>query len=190
MVDAQVARFVENFRTQIQSQGISYDQYLKLTGMDESKLKEDAREPALRQVRLDLALAAIIKEEKLEASDDEIEEEYKRMSEKYHMEVDTVKKYLQKEAVEDQVKTQKAIDLVTESATAVKPEEKPEEPSDEKEAGDAKTESGEKKKPAARKSAAKTGDEKKPAAKKSAAKAGDGVEKKPAAKKSAQKEEK
>jgi trigger factor len=170
MVNTQAARFVENFKMQIQSQGIPYDQYLKLTGMDEAKLVADAKEPALRQVRLDLALSAIIEKEKLEASDEEVEAEYKKMAEMYSMDVENVKKYLTKDVVADQVKTNKAIAVVTESAVATKPEEKAEED----------------KKPA--KKAAKKADdgEEKPAKKPAAKKAADG-EKKPAAKKTAAK---
>ena len=123
MVDTQAHRFVDNFKMQIQSQGIPYDQYLKITGMEESKLFEDAKEPALRQVRLDVALTEIIKVENIEATDEDVEKEYASMSEKYGMDVETVKKYLTREVVEDQVKTQKAIAVVTESAIATKPEE-------------------------------------------------------------------
>jgi len=166
MVNAQAARFVENFKTQIQSSGISYDQYLKMAQSDEAQLLEDAKKPALQQVRIDLAVGAIIQEEKIEVSDEEIEAEYKRMSETYNMDVETVKKYLQKEAVEDQVKTQKALNIVTESAIATKPEEKPEEKPDAQEEAPA-----EEKKPAAKKAASKKteGEEKKPAQKKSEA---------------------
>ena len=123
MVDTQAHRFVDNFKMQIQSQGIPYDQYLKITGMEESKLFEDAKEPALRQVRLDVALTEIIKVENIEATDEDVEKEYASMAEKYGMDVETVKKYLTREVVEDQVKTQKAIAVVTESAIATKPEE-------------------------------------------------------------------
>lgn len=165
MVEAQTARFVDNFKMQLQSSGIPYDQYLQMTQMDEEQLKEDAKKPALQQVRVDLALAAIIKEEKVEVSEEEIEAEYKRMSESYNMDIETVKKYLQKEAVEDQVKTQKAIHIVTESATATKPEEK---------AAGQGTESEEK---------AET-TEKKQAAKKTTSKKTDSGEKKATAKKS------
>lgn len=183
MVSTQAARFVDNFKRQIQSQGIPYDQYLKLTGMDEAKLAADAREPALRQVRLDLALAAIIEQEKLEASDEEVEAEYKKMAETYGMDVENVKKYLTKDVVADQVKTNKAIAVVTESAVATKPEEKPEEgkkPQPEEKPEEEKTPA---KKAGARKAAEP---EEKPAARKTARKAADG-EKKPAAKKSAAK---
>ena len=122
MVDAQARRFLDNFKNQIQQQGIPYDQYLKMTGMDEGKLLEDAKEPALRQVRLDLALAAIIKEEKIEISDEDVENEYKTMAEKYSIELENVKKYLPAAQVREQVIREKVVKLVADSAVAVAPE--------------------------------------------------------------------
>ena len=65
MVENQARQFLDNFKMQIAQQGIPYDQYLKMTGMEESKLLADAKEPAERQVRMDLAMAAIIKAENL-----------------------------------------------------------------------------------------------------------------------------
>ena len=65
------------------------------------------KEPALRQVRLDLALAAIIKEENLEATDEEVEAEFKKMAEQYNMDLETVKKYLQADQVKDQILTRR-----------------------------------------------------------------------------------
>ena len=126
-VEGQARQFVENFRTQIAQQGIPYDQYLQMTGIQESKLLEDAKEPALRQVRMDLAVMAIIKAENIEASDEDVEEEYKKLAEQFGMDAEMVKKYIQADQVKDQVCSRRAIDVVVESATAVKPEEKPEE---------------------------------------------------------------
>ncbi len=127
MVEGQARQFVENFRTQIAQQGIPYDQYLQMTGIQESKLLEDAKEPALRQVKMDLAVMAIIKAENIEAGDEDVEEEYKKLAEQFGMDVEMVKKYIQADQVKDQVCSRRAIDVVVESATAVKPEEKPEE---------------------------------------------------------------
>ena len=178
------------------AQGIPYDQYKKMTGMDESKFMEDGREPALRQVKLDLAISQIIEEEKLEASAEEIEEEYKKLSGYYGMDVEMVKKYLDESAVRTQVLNNKAIAVVVDNSKPEKPAEKgTEEKKSTKKAAAKKTEDkaeeGEEKKPAAKKSAKKAeeGEEKKPAAKKSAKKAEEGEEKKPAAKKSSKKAE-
>ena len=147
MVEAQAQRFVENFKMQIGQQGIPYEQYLQMTGMDESKLVEDAKEPSLRQVRLDLAMAAIIKEEKIEVSDEDVEAEMKKMAEKYGMELEMVKKYLTVDQVRDQVMTEKAIAVVVDSAVAEKPEAAPKKSAKKAEEGEEK--------PAAKKPAAK-----------------------------------
>ena len=161
MVEGQARQFLENFRTQIAQQGIPYDQYMQMTGMSEAKLLEDAKEPALRQVKMDLAVAAIIKAENIEAGDEELEAEYKKLAEQFGMDVEMVKKYIQADQVKDQICSRRAVDIVVENATATKPEEKPageEMPAEEKpakktrkkktEAVEGEEDSGEEKKPA------------------------------------------
>ena len=129
MIEEQARRFVENFKMQIQSQGIPVDQYMKMTNMSDEKLLEDAKTPALGQVKVDLAVTAIIKAEGIEATDEDVEAEYAKMAEQYGMSVEDVRKYLDDGVVKEQVCRNKAIDLVTAAAVAVKPEEvKAEEP--------------------------------------------------------------
>ena len=124
MVENQARQFLENFKMQIAQQGIPYEQYMQMTGMDEAKLIEDAKEPALRQVRMDLAVAAIIKAEGLEATDEEVEAEFQKMADMYGMELEMVKKYLAPEQVKDQLVSQKAVAVVVDSAVVIKPEKK------------------------------------------------------------------
>ena len=167
MVEAQSRQFLDNFKMQLAQQGLQYDQYMKATGMDEAQLLADAKEPALKQVRMDLAMAAIIKEENIDATDEEVEAEFQRMADQYGMDLETVKKYLQAEQVKDQLKSQKAIAVVVDSATAVKAEKKPaKRTAAAKKADTAKTAA---KKSAARKPAAAKTAAKKPAAKKETA---------------------
>lgn len=128
MVERQARQFLDNFKSQIAQQGIPYEQYMQMTGMQESKLLDDAREPALKQVRMDLAVAEIVKTENIEASDEDVEAEYERMSKQIGMDVELVKKYLLPETIRDQVCTSRAIAVVVDSATAteyVEPEEAP-----------------------------------------------------------------
>ena len=120
MVENQARQYLDNFKAQISRQ-FPYEEYKKMTGMDDEKLLADAKEPALRQVKMDLAVAAIIKAENIEASDEDVEAEYKKMAEQFGMDVDMVKKYLVKEQVQDQLLSQKAVAVVVDSATAEKP---------------------------------------------------------------------
>ena len=180
MVETQARQFLDNFKMQVAQQGIPYDQYVKMTGMDENKILEDAKEPALRQVRMDLAVAAIIKAENIEASDEDVEAEFQKLAEQYGMDVEMVKKYLQPEQVKDQIVSQKAVSVVVESATALKPEKKKAAKKAEKETEKAADDEEK----AAKKTAKK--------ATKKAEKADEGEEKpakKPAAKKSSKKAE-
>lgn len=119
MIDTQVESFVESFKNRIQTQmGIPFEQYMKFANVEESKLYEDAREPSLRQVKLNLALTEIIKAENIEATDEEIEAEYERTAKMYGMDAESLKGYITREAVADEVKRSKAVKLITESAVA------------------------------------------------------------------------
>ena len=139
MVENQAHQYLDNFKAQISRQ-FPYEEYKKMTGMDDAKLLEEAKEPALRQVKMDLATAAIIKAENIEASDEDVEAEFAKMAEQFGMDVEMVKKYLSKEQVHDQILTQKAVAVVVDSATAEKPAKKT--------AKKAETAEGEEKKPA------------------------------------------
>ena len=171
MVDLQAEQMTEGFKQQLAAQGIPFDQYLKMTNTTEADFKSQAYGPAEQQVKMDLAISAIVKAEGLEASDDEVEAEMKKVADKYGMDLDTVKKYLRPEEVKEQVIREKVIKLVADSAVAVAPAEALAEE-------EAEAEAAEEKKPA-KKTAAR-----KPATKKETA---DGEEKKPARKPAAKK---
>ena len=171
MVELQAERMMEQFKQQLASQGIPFDQYLKMTGTTEADFRHQAEGPASEQVKMDLAVEAIIKAEGLEASDEDVENEMKSVAEKYGMDLDTVKKYLRPEDVKEQVVREKVMKLVADNAVAVAPAE-------EKAELEAEGEIVEKK--PAKKAAAKKADGEKTE--------GEKAEKKPAAKKTAKKD--
>ena len=123
MVELQAERMMEQFKQQLAAQGIPFDQYLKMTGTTEADFRKQADGPAAEQVKMDLAVEAIIKAEGLEATDEDVENELKNMAEKYGMDLETVKKYLRPEDVKEQVIRGKAVKVVADSAVAVAPAE-------------------------------------------------------------------
>ena len=171
MVELQAERMMEQFKQQLASQGIPFDQYLQMTGTTEADFRKQADGPAAEQVKMDLAVEAIIKAEGLEASDEDVENEMKSVAEKYGMDLDTVKKYLRPEDVKEQVVREKVMKLVADNAVAVAPAE-------EKAELEAEGEIVEKK--PAKKAAAKKAEGEKAE--------GEKAEKKPAAKKTAKKD--
>ena len=129
MVAAQAERMLEGFKQQLASQGIPFEQYLQMTGMTNEAFLAQANEPALDQVKMDLAVEAIVKAENLEVSDEEVENEMKNIAEKYGMDLESVKKYLSAAQVKEQVIREKVIKVVADAGVAVAPveEEKKEE---------------------------------------------------------------
>ena len=134
MVDVQAQQMMENFQQQLAAQGIPFDQYLKMTNTTEDDFKKQAHDPAVQQVRMDLAVAALVKAENLEATAQEIEDELKTVADKYGMDLDTIKKYLPEADVREQVLRSKAIKAV---AVAPVVEESQEEAKQEEEKKDA-----------------------------------------------------
>ena len=175
MVELQAEQMTEGFKQQLAAQGIPFDQYLKMTGTTEADFMQQAYGPAEQQVKMDLAVKAIIDAEKIEATDEEVEAEMKNVAEKYGMDLDTVKKYLRPEDVKEQVIREKVIKIVADSAKAVAPAEVKAELEAEGEIVE--------KKPAAKKSTAK-----KPAKKAEGEAEEKAPAKKPAAKKAAKKD--
>lgn len=171
MVELQAERMMEQFKQQLASQGIPFDQYLKMTGTTEADFRQQAEGPASEQVKMDLAVEAIIKAEGLEASDEDVENEMKSVAEKYGMDLDTVKKYLRPEDVKEQVVREKVMKLVADNAVAVAPAE---------EKAELETEGEIVEKKPAKKAAAKKAEGEKTE--------GEKAEKKPAAKKTAKKD--
>ena len=167
MVELQAEKMMEQFKQQLASQGIPFDQYLKMTGTTEADFRQQAQGPAAEQVKMDLAVEAIIKAEGLEATDEDVESEMKSVAEKYGMDLETVKKYLRPEDVKEQVIREKAVKIVADSAKAVAPAEEKAELEEKGEAAEKPA-----KKAPARKAKAEDGEkaEKKPAAKKTAKK--------------------
>ena len=131
MIDMQADRMLGNFKQQMASQGIAFEQYLQMTGSTEEEFKAQAYGPATEQVKMDLAIEAIVKAEGIEASEEEIEAEIKNVSEKYGMDLETVKKFLPAEQVAEQVIREKVIKVVADSAVAVAPAVEKEEKADE-----------------------------------------------------------
>ena len=123
MVELQAERMMEQFKQQLAAQGIPFDQYLKMTGTTEADFRKQSDGPAAEQVKMDLAVEAIIKAEGLEATEEDVENELKNVAEKYGMDLETVKKYLRPEDVKEQVIREKAVKVVADSAVAVAPAE-------------------------------------------------------------------
>ena len=75
----------------------------------------------LNAVRTNVMLDAVVDAEKIEVSEEECEEEYKKLADSYKMELDKVKELLPLDGMKGDLQVRKAAKLIAESAVAVAP---------------------------------------------------------------------
>lgn len=119
MIEAQAQQMLEEFAHNIAMQGISFEQYLQFTGATVEQLREQVTPQAKARVESSLVLEAIVKAEKIEATDEEFDEEVKKMAERYQMECDKINELLSdddKNNIKADICAKKAAKLVVEKA--------------------------------------------------------------------------
>lgn len=95
---------------------ISVEDYLKYTCVTMDQFRANFTEVAKRQVDLRLALEKIAELENITVSDEDVEKEYADMAEQYKMEADKIKAAVPADAIKNDLKIEKALDLVRDSA--------------------------------------------------------------------------
>ena len=117
MLQTQQRQMVDEFAQQIQMQGLSLDQYFQFAGTTYDKMVEQVKPQAEKRIKSRLVLEAIAAAEKIEATDEDFEEEIKAMAEAYQMEPDKVKELLPEKSTV-QIKQDIAVRKAAEFAVA------------------------------------------------------------------------
>ena len=124
MYTAETENFVRDYDSRLRMQGLDLNTYFKYTGQTLDTLRQQMRPQAEKQVKMRLALEAIAKLEALAASDEEIEEEYKKIAQAYNIEADQVKISIAKEDIVADIVVKKAFDLIKANASITKASKK------------------------------------------------------------------
>ena len=125
LVREEEQNMVNQMAGRIQQFGMNFNDYLKAMGKTVEQLMEDYKEDATKSVKLRLVLEAIAKQENLVATDEQVEEEFKKIADEYQMEVSKVKEALDAELIKKDLSVSLAVDFVKDKAnkTVVKAEE-------------------------------------------------------------------
>ena len=122
MIETQAQQLVNEFAQRVQSQGLSFEQYLQFTGMDLDAATEQMKPNAVKRIQSRLVLETVAKAENIEVSDEDVKAEIAKMAEAYKMDVEKLTE-LMSDAEKDQMKMdmaiEKAVELVTEAAKEV-----------------------------------------------------------------------
>ncbi|MFR3920519.1 MAG: trigger factor [Clostridia bacterium] len=117
MIDSEVANMVSEMEQQLSYQGISLDQYLKIMNKTRAEIEDNYKVQAEKNVKARLVIEAIIKEENIAASEEEIAEKLKEMANNYGRKIEDLEKNEHlKEYISESIKAEKAIDLIVENA--------------------------------------------------------------------------
>ena len=107
---------MNDYSYRLQMQGLDLKTYLGYLGQTEEQFKAQFMDGAKQQVKVELAINAIIDAESINATEEEIDTEVAKLAEQYGMEADQIKKAVPAESIARDVNTKKAVDLVVDSA--------------------------------------------------------------------------
>ena len=128
MVETEVDNMMQEYDQQLRAQGMDLATYIQYMGRTVEEFREDMKMSAFRRVKNRMVLRAIANQENIEASEEEVEKQLEEMGQQYHIEIDKLKEMLGEQnikAIGQDVRIQKAIDLMFEEAKIVPKKEKP-----------------------------------------------------------------
>ena len=118
MIEEQLDKHLEQLAYQLQMNGMKLDDYAKMMGSDMSSLRASMRPMAETTVRNNVLLDAVAAAENITVSDEEVNDEIKKLAEQYSMEEDKVRAAVGEESLKTDLAAKKAMKLLVESAVA------------------------------------------------------------------------
>ena len=116
MVEQRIDALRRSFEQQLRQQGMDLKLYFQYTGMDADSFRDTYRDRAVNEVKLRLALEKIAEVENLEPTEEEINNGLADVAAANNMDVETVKRFIPMEDYIEDLRVQKAVDLVKENA--------------------------------------------------------------------------
>lgn len=116
MFEQRIDMIVRTFEQQLAQQGMDIKLYFQYTGMNMDDFRESYRDRAVNEVKLRLALEKITEIENFEVSEDEINAGLADIAAANNVDVETIKKFIPFNEYVMDLKVQKAVDLIKETA--------------------------------------------------------------------------
>ena len=118
MIEMEVENMLKDIEQRLSYQGLKLEQYLQMMGKTAEDMKKEYEPQAIDAIKSRLALEAVVKAEKIKATNKEIEEKMKEMAKNYGKEND--EEFMKNENVRNYIKqgieSEKAIDFLVENA--------------------------------------------------------------------------
>ena len=122
MVDEQINNMINDFANRLQSQGISLQQFMELTGQKIEDIANQFRPDAIKRIQTRLVLEAVAKAENIVATEEQIEAEFQKLADQFKMDIETVRSGFgpeQRAIMAEDVAMQEAISFLVAKANFV-----------------------------------------------------------------------
>ena len=117
MIELEIDNMIKDMETRLSYQGLKLNQYLQMMGKTENDIRENFKEQAEKSIKSRLILEAIVKAEKFNVSPEELENKIKEMAKQYNRnEEELLKNEQLKEYIEENIKTEKAVEFIVKNA--------------------------------------------------------------------------
>lgn len=117
MIELEVDNMIKDMEQRLSYQGMKFEQYMQMMGKTEEEFRKESEPQAIEAIKSRLALETIIEKEKIEATDEEVEEKLKEMAKNYgRSEEDLLKNENIKEYIKNGITSEKAIDFLVKNA--------------------------------------------------------------------------
>ena len=117
MIEMEIDAMIRDLETRLSYQGLNLHQYVQMMGTSEENIRNNYKEQAEKSVKSRLVLEAVVKAEKIEVTPEEITDKIKEMAKQYgRKEEDLLNNEQLKEYIEENLKTEKAIEFIVKNA--------------------------------------------------------------------------
>ena len=117
MVDLEIDNMLKDIETRLSYQGLKLDQYFQMMGKTEEDVRKEYEPQAIEAIKSRLAIEAVVKAEKIEATDEEVEEKIKEMAKNYgKSEEELANNENIKNYIKQGIESEKAIEFLVENA--------------------------------------------------------------------------
>lgn len=121
-----IDREINNFSANLKQYGIDYKSYIEMSGANEADIRNDFRETAYKNSKIQLVMEAIVEKEKIDASEEELKAEIERLAKLYFPEKEEEQKkfvdmYSENNAsfIKDDLVFNKALDMLVKNVVFV-----------------------------------------------------------------------
>ena len=127
MVELEIDNMEQEMNSRLSYQGITLDQYLQMLGKTKEDYRKESEEPAKESLKMRLVLEAVCKEAKIEVEEKEIESKITELATSYGRKEEDLKNNENLiEHIKENIKSEKAINLIIDNAKVKTVEEKAE----------------------------------------------------------------